>query len=221
MTDAAAEWVNPSELLPWAKNPRKNSEAVEPVMASIQEFGFGAPIVARQETREIIAGHTRWLAAQKLGLERVPVRFLDITEEQAHRLALADNKLGEISTWDINELAGIFSGLAVASADAVKGLGFSKEEIDKLLATEGTSFLDQFDKPGASAADGANNGGASPDDNGTTTRDIEGHLTFTLKLDPAQDQKLQAAIKAAKKRFGVRTNLEAVLGMAQLVLDGG
>ncbi len=220
---AAAEWVSPADLKPWVRNPRKNDEAVEPIMASIREFGFGAPIVARQATREIIAGHTRWRAACQLGLERVPVRFLDITEEQAHRLALADNKLGEISKWDITELSNIFSDLAAASADAVKGLGFSKEELDKLINVERTSFLDKFDSPSNGATD-PNDPGAggdnTPDASGGTTRTPEGYLTFALKLDPEQDKKLQDAIRAAKKKFGVRTNLDAVLAMCDTILGG-
>jgi DNA modification methylase len=105
MTDAAAEWVDPSTLKPWAKNPRKNDgEPVVKVAESIKRFGFASPIVARLETREIIAGHTRWKAAQSLKLDRVPVRFVDLSEREAHLLALADNRLGELAEWDTPEL---------------------------------------------------------------------------------------------------------------------
>lgn len=106
MTDAAAaEWVDPASLKPWAKNPRKNDgEPVVKVAESIKRFGFAAPIVARLETREIIAGHTRWKAAQSLKLDRVPVRFVDLSEREAHLLALADNRLGELAEWDTPEL---------------------------------------------------------------------------------------------------------------------
>jgi DNA modification methylase len=102
---AAAEWVDPSTLKPWAKNPRKNDgEPVVKVAESIKRFGFASPIVARLETREIIAGHTRWKAAQSLKLDRVPVRFVDLSEREAHLLALADNRLGELAEWDTPEL---------------------------------------------------------------------------------------------------------------------
>lgn len=104
-TAAAAEWVDPGTLKPWPKNPRKNDgEPVNRVAESIKRFGFATPIVARTATREIIAGHTRWKAARQLKLERVPVRFLDITEREAHLLALADNRLGELAEWDTPEL---------------------------------------------------------------------------------------------------------------------
>ena len=101
--DKTSMLVAPAELVPWDKNPRNNDGAVDKVAASIKELGFGAPIVARKGSNEIIAGHTRWKAAQKLGLEVVPVRFLDISDEKAQTMALADNKLGEIADWD-NEL---------------------------------------------------------------------------------------------------------------------
>jgi len=107
---AAAEWVDPSTLKLWAKNPRRNDgEPVVAVAESIKRFGFAAPIVARTATREIIAGHTRWKAAQQLKLDRVPVRFLDISEREAHLLALADNRLGELAEWDTPELQSILA----------------------------------------------------------------------------------------------------------------
>lgn len=62
----------------WEANPRANDEAVGPVASSLQRFGWGAPILARRANREIVAGHTRHRAAIMLGMERVPVRFLDL-----------------------------------------------------------------------------------------------------------------------------------------------
>ena len=56
-----------SELRPYEGNPRQNDRAVEAVAASIREYGFRQPIVI-DEAGVIIAGHTRWKAAQSLGL---------------------------------------------------------------------------------------------------------------------------------------------------------
>lgn len=98
--EEAAVWLAPSELRPWTDNPRKNDgEPVERVAESIKRFGFGAPIVARRDTREIIAGHTRWKAARQLGLRRVPVRLMDLDEHEAHVLAVADNRIPELTEW--------------------------------------------------------------------------------------------------------------------------
>ena len=78
VSNSAAEWIDVSELKPWAENPRVNDHAVEEVAASIKRFGFGAPVVARLEDNMIIAGHTRVKAAQSLNLDKIPVRFLDL-----------------------------------------------------------------------------------------------------------------------------------------------
>lgn len=98
--ESAAEWTDIGMVKPWSKNPRKNDTATQRVADSIRRFGFGAPIVARKDGGQIIAGHTRYKAAKLLGLARVPVRFLDVSERDAELLALADNKLGEIAEWD-------------------------------------------------------------------------------------------------------------------------
>ena len=101
-----------TEITPYEKNPRKNDEAVEYVANSIKEFGFKVPIVI-DKNGVIVAGHTRYKAAQKLGLENLPCIIADdLTEEQVKAFRLADNKVGEVAEWDFDllsdELDGIF-----------------------------------------------------------------------------------------------------------------
>ena len=136
MTEPAAEMVNPATLKAWLRNPRKNDgEPVERVAASIKRFGFAAPIVARLETREIIAGHTRWKAALKLGLVQVPVRFLDLSENEAHLLALADNRLGELAEWDTPELHALLASYDLGDQQIA---GWSEKDLRELeQATNG------------------------------------------------------------------------------------
>ena len=94
-----------SELIPYVNNPRNNDDAVDAVASSIKNFGFKVPIVV-DSNNEIINGHTRLKAAKKLGLEIVPVIVADdLTPEQIKAFRLADNKVGEIATWDENALA--------------------------------------------------------------------------------------------------------------------
>lgn len=131
--DIAAEYVALSTLRPWKRNPRKNKEAISAVARSIESFGFGAPIVARRSDSRIIAGHTRYEAAKRLAMETVPVRFLDVTEEQANALALADNKLGEIAEWDDDQLKMILAELRSHDAELPAIAGWSDEELAKLL----------------------------------------------------------------------------------------
>ena len=120
--EPAAVWLPIGDLKPWDRNPRKNADAVAGVADSIKRFGFGAPIIARLADHTIIAGHTRWLAAKKLGLTHVPVRLLDISEADAQLLALADNKLGEIAEWDDDRLAQVLADLKAPCARPARGV---------------------------------------------------------------------------------------------------
>lgn len=100
-----------TEIRPYENNPRVNDGAVDAVAASIREFGFQQPIVV-DAGGVIIAGHTRYKAALRLGLTEVPVVVADtLTPDQVKAYRLADNKTGELATWDFaaldEELAGI------------------------------------------------------------------------------------------------------------------
>ena len=132
--ELAAEWVETSKLKPWGRNPRPlKTEHVRELMRSIRRFGFGTPIIARRETSEIIAGHGRYAAALSLKLEKVPVRFLDLTESEAHALALADNKIQENRKWDRSDLSLVMEELMDQGADMTLGMGFGDKEIEKFL----------------------------------------------------------------------------------------
>lgn len=92
------------ELIPYSNNPRNNESAVDAVAASIKEFGFKVPIIIDKDN-VIVAGHTRLKAALKIGLEKVPcIKADDLTPEQLKAFRLADNKVGELATWDFAKL---------------------------------------------------------------------------------------------------------------------
>ena len=101
-----------TEIKQYEKNPRKNDSSVDAVASSISQFGFKNPIVIDKDN-VIVCGHTRYKAAKKLGLEKVPcVVADDLTDEQIKAYRLADNKVSELAEWDIDllgeELDGIF-----------------------------------------------------------------------------------------------------------------
>lgn len=120
-------------LQAWGANPRDNSKAVDKVAQSIRRFGFASPIVANRRDGQIIAGHTRFAAAQKLGLAQVPVRWLDLSPEDAHALALADNRLGEIATWDDDKLRDVLRELRDNDKALLADTGFTDAELAGLL----------------------------------------------------------------------------------------
>lgn len=96
--------LNLKDIKPYEKNPRKNDEAVEPVAESIKEFGFKVPIII-DKNNVIVAGHTRYKAAKKLKLKKVPcIKADDLNEEQVRAFRLADNKVSDIAEWDFDLL---------------------------------------------------------------------------------------------------------------------
>lgn len=93
-----------TDIIPYENNPRKNADAVQYVKNSIKEFGFRVPMVLDAEN-VIVCGHTRFLAAQELGITEVPCTYADdLTEEQIKAFRLADNKTAEMSAWDFEKL---------------------------------------------------------------------------------------------------------------------
>lgn len=96
--------INIKDIRPYEKNPRKNNSAVAYVAESIKQFGFKVPIII-DKNNIIVAGHTRYKAAKKLGINTVPVIIADdLTDEQIKAFRLADNKVAEQAEWDIDLL---------------------------------------------------------------------------------------------------------------------
>ena len=92
------------EVKPYPNNPRNNDDGVEAVANSIKEFGWQQPIVVDKDN-VIIVGHTRYKAAKKLGMDKVPVVVADnLSPEQVKAYRLADNKTGELTDWDMGLL---------------------------------------------------------------------------------------------------------------------
>jgi len=128
------EEIELEKLIPWEGNPRINDHAVEAVGKSISFFGFNVPIICDQNFK-IVAGHTRWKAAQKLKINRVPVIMLEMTETQRKAFSVADNKTAEIADWDFPKLQDILEELGCEEIE-ISSLGFSDVELQALLTPE-------------------------------------------------------------------------------------
>ena len=125
-----------SEIKPYKKNAKKHDETqIKNVMKSIEEFGVVQPIVV-DKTNTIIIGHCRYEAMKRLGYDELQedwVKVVDLSEEEAEKLRLLDNKLNE-SEWDLDLLK-----------DLVPSIDFSDFEIDFNLPEEVEDInLDDF-----------------------------------------------------------------------------
>lgn len=124
------------EVVPYVRNPRKNTAAIAKVAASIREFGWRQPIVVDAEMT-VIAGHTRLEAARSLGMAEVPVHVaFGMTEAQVKAYRLADNRVSEEAEWDRDLLALEFADLQALDFD-LAGTGFDAEELAEILAPPG------------------------------------------------------------------------------------
>lgn len=92
-----------SSIKPYEGNPRNNEQAIPLVARSIQEFGFRNPIVVDKD-KVIVCGHSRYYAAQDLGLKKVPCIVSDLPPEKAKAFRIADNKTSELATWNWEKL---------------------------------------------------------------------------------------------------------------------
>jgi len=119
-----------SELVPYENNPRNNEKAVEAVANSIREFGFKNPIIVDRQ-KVIVSGHTRRLAALKLGLDQVPVVYADdLTEDQIKAFRLADNRVAEMAAWDEDLLK---EEMAKAVDFEFGDYGFDQKDLDEIV----------------------------------------------------------------------------------------
>jgi DNA modification methylase len=123
-----------ADLTPYPRNPRHHSDAqIAQIAGSIAQFGFNAPILI-DSRGSIIAGHGRYLASLKLGLDTVPVVVLDhLSETEKRAYLLADNKLAELSSFDDDLLREELAGLRDVDID-LGALGFDDDELAVLLA---------------------------------------------------------------------------------------
>nr|DAO88450.1 MAG TPA: adenine specific DNA methyltransferase [Caudoviricetes sp.] len=123
------------QIKPYKNNAKKHSETqIANVAESIKQFGWAQPIVL-DSNKEIIIGHCRYLAAQRLGMQEVPCLIVDLSAEKVKKLRNLDNKLNE-SEWDFDLLK-----------DDILGLDFDGFDIDWGIEEEHITDIVEDDTP--------------------------------------------------------------------------
>lgn len=182
--------VEIGKLRPWEENPRRNDHAVDAVARSIESFGFNVPILCDQDLT-IVAGHTRWKAARKLGMKSVPVVVIHMTDAQRKAFSIADNKTAEIATWNFPKLRDILEELRSEDLN-LPDLGFSGTELLALLEPGEEPDWSEFDQRLARLED-----------------DV--YVLLPVKVRPEARGPLHASIKARAAELGVEGKDVAVL----------
>lgn len=133
-----------ARLIPYARNPRRNDEAVDRMCAAIREFGFRIPVVARSDGT-VVDGHLRLKAAQRLGLVEVPVALADdLSEAQIKAFRLLANRSASWAEWDDELLALELKDLQDAGYD-LGFTGFDAGELKGLMEDGPTAGLTDED----------------------------------------------------------------------------
>ena len=205
---------NIKDIKPYENNPRNNEGAVEKVAESIKEFGFQQPIVVDKDN-VVIVGHTRLKAAERIGLDKVPVVVADeLTEEQAKAYRLADNKTNEIATWKFDVLNEEL--LDIGQIDMSK-FGFDMSALaDDLVAEEDDYVPDEKIEPKVKQGDIWQLGehrlmcgdSTSVNDVETLMGGVQADMVFT---DPPYGYNYQSNMRTKSEKFDVLDNDDKIL----------
>lgn len=143
--------VSIDKIKPYKNNPRDNEAGIDAVANSIKQFKWQQPIVVDKDN-VIIVGHTRYLAAKKLGLKEVPVKVATgLTPEQVKAYRLADNKTGELTDWNLDLLDDELDSIIDIN---MSDFGFDKlEDVNVADEKMGESLADDFGVPPFSVID--------------------------------------------------------------------
>ena len=194
----AIERINPYELKPYDKNPRKHDKGIDELIKSIEKHGWTVPILIDQDNR-VIAGHGRLIAAKKMNRSTVPCVRTEVTEQEYLELMLSDNKVAELSKWDNKlhkEVMEILQGLDSAIENIP---GYEAEEIDKIfgLATKETI-----------------NGTGDFGDAGEVEGEIDPDarvVSMTFKLPAKNHKKIKGTLSAIMRENELETLSEALI----------
>lgn len=116
------------------KNPRRGN--LDSIKESIRVNGFAGVIVAQEGTGHIVAGNHRFMAACALGFTAFNVHWLPLSDTEAERLMLADNRTSDLGSYDDRVLADMLKGLGDTDL-ALSGTGYDQRDLDNLLALLG------------------------------------------------------------------------------------
>jgi hypothetical protein len=163
LNDGQVELVPLRKLSLHPRNPRQGD--VGAIHQSIEEHGFYGALVVQRSTGYVLAGNHRLQAAQHHGAKKVPVIWVDVSDEQALRILLADNRATDLAHYDSPGLAELLQELA--EGPGLEGTLYSGDDLDELLASmqlpSDEDWMDHFEDQGD-----------------TSEADAVGQITFVL-----------------------------------------
>lgn len=122
--------VKVADLKPHPRNPRQGD--VGGITQSIEENGFFGAVAFQAGTNTIIFGEHRWRAAMEAGLKQIPALEMEVDDDAAMRIMLADNRANDLATYDVAKLAELLQELAAGTV-GLSGTMFSGDDLDEMI----------------------------------------------------------------------------------------
>jgi hypothetical protein len=180
------------DIQPHPANPRKGNLAA--IRESIREHGFVGVIAVQISTSRIVIGRHRWEAAKAEGFTQVPVLWLELTDEQALRLLLADNRASDLAGYDDDALL-----RSLRDIGNLQGTLFDQDALETLIAKVGETptIAPEFKGDYADAGAEMEERAKSADRIGQEMRDV------VVVMKPAEYAVFIAEVKDLQKRLGI------------------
>lgn len=132
--NTASELAPLDAVRPHPRNPRRGD--IGSIHESIQANGFYGAVIAQKSTGFILAGNHRWQAARQAGAAEIPITWVDVDDDHALRILLADNRTNDLASYDDEALAEILKDLHAATG-TLAGTGYDGDDLDQLLTDLG------------------------------------------------------------------------------------
>lgn len=197
------------------RNPRRGDVAA--IKQSLVANAQFAPVIVNRCTGEVLAGNHRVIAARELGWETIAVCFVDVDDEHALRILLADNRTSDLAGYDEQGLV----ALLLEVGGDLTGTAYSQADVDALLDSVSAELplpdddvpplsAETTTKPGDVVALGEHRlacGDARDDD--LVAQLLDGEQAACLVTDPPYGAAYEGK---TRRRLRIRNDDPAVLG---------
>ena len=190
------EQLSADDIKPYETNPRQiGDDAIEAVASSIKMYGWQQPIVV-DENNKIVAGHVRYLAARKIGLDTIPVkRADDLSEAEVRQYRILDNKVSELAKWD--------STLLEFELSEIEADLSSYFEDDDFEGSRAYAFLDNVAAQDASGTmAGMSVSGSNENVEGSLDTETQ-YVTLSFSLSPDDRDLVMGKLKEFARDLGL------------------
>lgn len=197
------------DILPHPGNPRVHDDAA--ISASLDTIGFAGAVLVQRSTMRLVAGHGRLKAARAAGAETLPAFLLDLDDDQALKLLLADNRTGDLASYDDAALVALLEQSIEACGD-LAGTGYTPEDLEALIVSLTPA---PHEAPALDGTEGVH--------------EITGRRTLTFNIHVEQAELIEAAIRLVieaglgddERNPNARGNALYQLALAYTGADGG